>query len=157
MMEAADWDRVFVADLAAERAGLSKANVVRFGGRAAADDAGLRRDEFAVLLVAQTDGLRLEAASDDCRCRSGRLEDRRGLCFASACSLLGLPTASDIPAPTCPSSIAASRSRKLASTVSASAGVKVFFAGRFLWTQSAASSADLRSAELGDQSVAQRF
>ena len=41
MMEPADWDRVFVADLAAERAGLSKANVMRFGGRPTADNAGL--------------------------------------------------------------------------------------------------------------------
>jgi hypothetical protein len=51
MMEAADWDRVLVADLAVERTRLSKANVVRFGGGSAADDAGLRGDEFAVLLV----------------------------------------------------------------------------------------------------------
>jgi hypothetical protein len=34
--------------------------------------------------------------------------------------------------------------RKLASMVSASARVRVFLAGRFLWTQSAASSGDLR-------------
>ena len=65
MMDPADWDRVFVADLAAERAGLGKANVMRFGGRAAADDAGLRGDEFAVLLVAQTDGLRRNATAPD--------------------------------------------------------------------------------------------
>ena len=52
VMEPADWDRVLVADFAVERARLSKANVVRFGGRAAADDAGLLGDEFAVLLVA---------------------------------------------------------------------------------------------------------
>ncbi len=52
MMESTDRDRVFVADLAAERAWLRKAKVVRFGGRAAAYDAGLRGDEFAVLLIA---------------------------------------------------------------------------------------------------------
>ena len=52
MMKAADRDRVLVADLAIERTRLSKANVVRFGGRAAADGARLRGDEFAVLLVA---------------------------------------------------------------------------------------------------------
>lgn len=51
MMDAADWDRVLVADLTIERAGLSKANVVRFGGRATADDAGSRGNESAVLLV----------------------------------------------------------------------------------------------------------
>jgi hypothetical protein len=69
MMDAADWDRV--ADLAVKRARLRKADVVRFSGRAAADDAWLRGDEFAVLLVAQTNGLRRnEAASDDRRCRT---------------------------------------------------------------------------------------
>src|ERR1700722_9708227 len=78
MVEAADWDRVLVADLAVERARLSNANVVRFGGSAAADDAGSRRDEFAVLLVAQTDGLRLKAASDDFRCRSWPLRTVEG-------------------------------------------------------------------------------
>ena len=57
MMEPADRDGVFVADLAAERVRLSKANVMGFGGRAAADDARLRGDELAVLLVAQTNGL----------------------------------------------------------------------------------------------------
>jgi hypothetical protein len=51
MMDTADGDRVFVADLAVERARLSKANVVRFGGRATTDDAWLRGDESAVLLV----------------------------------------------------------------------------------------------------------
>jgi hypothetical protein len=52
-----------------------------FGGHATADDAGLRADESAVLLVAQTDGLHNRAlASDGCRCRSGRAShDRRGL------------------------------------------------------------------------------
>ena len=56
-MEPADRDGVFAADLAAERARLSKANVMGFGGRAAADDARLRGDELAVLLVAPTNGL----------------------------------------------------------------------------------------------------
>ena len=51
MMDPADRDRVFVADLPAQRPGLGKANVVRFGGRATADDAGSRGNEFAVLLV----------------------------------------------------------------------------------------------------------
>ena len=57
MMEPADGDRVFVADLAAERARLGEANVMRFGRRPAADDAGLSGDELAVLLVAQANGL----------------------------------------------------------------------------------------------------
>ena len=57
MMEPADRDRVFVADLAAERARLGKADVMGFRGRAAADDARLRGDELAVLFVAQANGL----------------------------------------------------------------------------------------------------
>ena len=52
MMEPADWDGVFVADLPVKRARLRKANVMGFGGGATADDAGLRGNEFAVLLVA---------------------------------------------------------------------------------------------------------
>ena len=67
MMEPADGDRVFVADLAAERAGLGEANVMRFGWRPAADDAGLRGDELAVLLVAQANGLRRNATAPDAR------------------------------------------------------------------------------------------
>jgi hypothetical protein len=41
MMEAANGDSVFVADFAPERAGLSEANVMRFGWRTAANDARL--------------------------------------------------------------------------------------------------------------------
>jgi hypothetical protein len=76
-MDAADRDRAFVADLAAWRSGLGEATVMRFGGRATADDAGLR-----VLFVAQTDGLRRNATEpNDCRCRSGRLGTIEGLAF----------------------------------------------------------------------------
>ena len=53
MMEPAERDGVFVADLPSERARLGEANVMGFGRRPAADDAGLRGDELAVLLVAQ--------------------------------------------------------------------------------------------------------
>ena len=38
---------------------------MRLGGRATADDAGSRGDEFTVLLVAQTDGLRRNATAPD--------------------------------------------------------------------------------------------
>jgi hypothetical protein len=80
MMDAADWDRILVADLSAERSGLGEANVMRFGGLTTAHDAGLRGDESAMLLVAQTDSLRRKAASlDDYRCRSGRLRTAEGL------------------------------------------------------------------------------
>jgi len=51
MMEPADGDGVFVADLPAERARLGKANVMGFGRRTAADDTGLRGDELAVVLI----------------------------------------------------------------------------------------------------------
>jgi hypothetical protein len=51
MMCTADRNCILVADFSTKRAGLGKADVVRFGRRAAADDAWLRCDEFAVLLV----------------------------------------------------------------------------------------------------------
>ncbi len=63
VVETADGDCVFVADLSAERARLSEANVMRLRGRPAADDAGLSGDEFAVLFIAQPNGLRRHAAS----------------------------------------------------------------------------------------------
>ena len=54
-MEAADGNRVFVADLAAERTRLGEANVVCFARGPPAHDAGLGCDIFAVLLVAKPD------------------------------------------------------------------------------------------------------
>ena len=65
MMEPADGNRIFVADLSAERARLGEANVVRFGGSPPADDAGLGGDELAVLLIAQANGLRRNATAPD--------------------------------------------------------------------------------------------
>jgi hypothetical protein len=50
MMDPADWDCVFVADVSAESTGLSKPNVMGLGRRAAAHDARLSPDELAVLL-----------------------------------------------------------------------------------------------------------
>jgi hypothetical protein len=44
VMETADGDRVFIADFSADRPRLGEANVMRLGGRPAADDAGLRGD-----------------------------------------------------------------------------------------------------------------
>src|SRR5580704_6851816 len=58
MMDPVDRDRVFIVDLSAESTGLSKPNVMGLGRRAAAHDARLSPDELAVLLVAQTNGLR---------------------------------------------------------------------------------------------------
>ena len=58
MMEPADGNRVFVADLSAERTKLGQAKVMGLRGCSAADYAGLCGDEFAVLLVTQANGLR---------------------------------------------------------------------------------------------------
>jgi len=66
-MEPADWDCVFIADFAAERARLGEANVMRFGWGSAADDAGLGGDELAVLLVAQANGFRRYATAPGAR------------------------------------------------------------------------------------------
>jgi hypothetical protein len=55
VVQATKGNRVLVADLAAERTWLSKANVVRFARRPTAYDAGLGREISAVLLVAKPD------------------------------------------------------------------------------------------------------
>ncbi len=62
-MKAADGDRVFVADLAAERARLGEANVMGLARCPAADDAWLRGYELAVLLVAQANSLPRHASA----------------------------------------------------------------------------------------------
>ncbi len=54
MMSSAERYGEFVADLAPERPKLGKANMVRISGLSSADQAGLRRDELQVLLVANT-------------------------------------------------------------------------------------------------------
>ncbi len=66
-MEPAHGDCVFVADLSAERPRLGEANVMRLGGRSAADNAGLRGDELAVLLVARANGSRRNVSAADSR------------------------------------------------------------------------------------------
>src|SRR5271165_3433154 len=73
MMKPAERDREFVADLSADRARLHEAKVMRFRGRAAAHHARLHSDEFAVLLVPQTNGLARDAAANNGRFGSGRL------------------------------------------------------------------------------------
>jgi hypothetical protein len=57
MVQPADRDRVFIADLSAESTGLSKPNVMGLGRRGAAHDARLGPDELAVVLVAQANRL----------------------------------------------------------------------------------------------------
>jgi hypothetical protein len=61
MVEARNWDGVFVADFASERARLRKAKMVCFGRCAATN--GLPRYEFAVFLIAQTDHVNWQAPS----------------------------------------------------------------------------------------------
>jgi len=56
-MEAADGNREFVADLAAERARLSEANLVRFAWRPAAHNAWLGREIPTMLSVAKPNRL----------------------------------------------------------------------------------------------------
>ena len=164
-MDPADRDRVFVADLAAERAGLGEANVMRFGWRAAADDAGLCGDELAVLLVAQADGLRRNATAPDVACplpeRASAAHLRSGIERLLDCEKCGRSVGrrqrSASRAADCPPSIVSSLSRKLASTVSASAGIRVFFAGEVLVDPVGGLVRGFEIAELGDQSVAQRL
>ena len=63
VMEPADGNCVFVANLSAERARLGEANVMRFRGCPAADDTGLRGDELAVFFVTQANGFRRYATA----------------------------------------------------------------------------------------------
>ena len=73
-MQATDWHGVLVADLAAERARLGKANVMRLARRPSADDAGLGCYIFGVLLVAQANGLDRNAGT--ARAVGPAVEDR---------------------------------------------------------------------------------
>jgi hypothetical protein len=65
MMEAADRNCELVADLAAKRTRLRETKVVWLCRRAAADDAGLPRDELAMILVTQANRLRGDPWSTD--------------------------------------------------------------------------------------------
>ena len=57
MVRAAQRHRVFVADLAAQRARLGKRQMMGVRRLLGANQAGLRADEFEVLFVAAADGL----------------------------------------------------------------------------------------------------
>ena len=63
-MEPANRHGELVTDLSPERSWLGKAQVMWVGRRATAQEARLGRDEPAVLLVAQADGLCGHAAAD---------------------------------------------------------------------------------------------
>jgi hypothetical protein len=73
----ADRDCVFVTDLAAERARLGEANMMRFRRHSTADHARLRSDELAALLVAQANGLRGNTMTALANC-SGQYDRGRG-------------------------------------------------------------------------------
>src|SRR5277367_3142823 len=64
MMRATDRDRVFIAHLSSERAGLGESKMMRVGRRAAAYDAGLAGYESGVLLVAEANGLAHDSTGD---------------------------------------------------------------------------------------------
>ena len=53
MMESTKRDGKFVAHFAPERPLLDKSKMMRIGRAAAADEAGLRRDEFEVIPIAE--------------------------------------------------------------------------------------------------------
>jgi hypothetical protein len=63
VMEATDWNRIFIADFSAERARPGEAEMMRLARRSAAGQAGLRGDELAVLLVTQPNRFRRHATS----------------------------------------------------------------------------------------------
>ena len=63
MMQSADGNREFVADLASKRARLGEAKMTDFARRATANNARLRRDEFAMLFVSQANGLGGDASA----------------------------------------------------------------------------------------------
>src|SRR5664280_1349095 len=67
VMDTAYRDGELVADLAAERPRLGKTQMVSIGRGAAAHHAGLGGHEFAVVLVAQPNGLGRHAATADAR------------------------------------------------------------------------------------------
>ncbi|MGC1777874.1 MAG: hypothetical protein WBB34_07990, partial [Xanthobacteraceae bacterium] len=56
MMSAAEWDRELVADLAAERPALGKAEMMGIAGLATAEKAGLLGDEANVVAIADAPG-----------------------------------------------------------------------------------------------------
>jgi len=151
-MKPTDRDCALVANLAAERARLGEADGMGFGRRAAANHAGLRRDELAMFLVEQANTL---AATRRCRvfasraigagvvaAKNGSASDGEAACpIASSGNRSALGECPSVPSD---ASLIANFSRKLASTRLASETVKVFLAGRFLWTHSAAASSDWR-------------
>ena len=150
VMKAANRDGVLITDLAAKRARLSKAEMMGFCRASAADEAGLRGDELAVLLVSQANGLGRNA-----RRRAPAAVPRKtigDLLVFSLWSRKGISRDAKMSSPgaacNCCSSIAEadliaeSLSRKFSSRRSASAASSVFLRGRFRCTHSAASSAD---------------
>ena len=71
VMEPTNRHGELVADLSSERTGLGKAQMMRVGRCAAAYEARLGRDEPAMLLVTQADGLCSDAATTGVELRGG--------------------------------------------------------------------------------------
>ncbi len=145
MMNAAERHRELVADLAPERARLSKAQMMRVTGRPSANHAGLPRDELAVFLVAQADGFGSGRAADGVS-RSRTAPGRGAGSAVSASGSGGSGIASDrtlSPAGSLAGASlnAESLAAKAASTTCASGTVSVFLVGRLRRAQCAASSA----------------
>ena len=154
VMEPADRDRVFVADLAPQRARLSEPKVMGFRRRPAADHAGLHSDILAVLLVAQANRLGGDAAGPAFGLESlgstdgfstGEKKSSFPVKATSPVAASQLSLGSSVGSIPVEASIVASLSRNAASTRSACSVVRPFFAGRLLWAQSAASSLDIKS------------
>jgi hypothetical protein len=145
-MDTADRDRVLVADLAVEAHAVeqSECGALRLAcGRRRCRVASRR---ICSALVSQTNGLRRNAkVPNDCRFRSGRLGTVKGSALFARRLVARIVNSLPRRSARLSSFDRGEPLSELASTVSASAGVRVFLAGRFLWTQSAASSADFRS------------
>jgi hypothetical protein len=148
-MQSTDRDRILVTDLAPNCARLGKANVVRLARCAATDNAGLSGDELAVFLTRRRivfAATRRRRASGFCGRMIGAAIDA-SISSTKICSLaVAEPWAATEPAGSsteaCIDWIDASPSLKALPTRSASAAIRVFLAGMFLWTQPAASSSD---------------
>jgi hypothetical protein len=144
MVQPADRDCVSIAHLSAESTGLSKPNVMGLGWRAAAHNARLGRDELSVLLVAQANGFRRNATAPGASVIQGNCR-RDCDCILNRSNKWLLDLRFRILCRRRMQLLRTSRRRHLdrcnpAST--ASAVINMFLAARFLWTQSAASSAD---------------
>jgi hypothetical protein len=133
VVQATHWNSVFVADLAAERARLGEANVVRFARHPAAYDTGPGREISAMLLVAKPNRLGGDATAAVIDRPLRRHPSHRFLESLRARRLDIVILCGACPSATAsPSSSVKTLSRKLASTLSASVAINVFLTARFV-------------------------